>query len=160
MHTGDNILSLSDKESNKRDILLSLLLRRLCAEADWGQYIGPFVYTDSEWTGQYSVPFGVFALFFRCGQDNVLFVLCGNAGKCTGNADNIGYGNGVYVWRIGGTGTLIWYVDDVCVGRIGGIIREMGGLYQLFQCFSAIFYPEGQLSLKDPVICRYRSLCV
>jgi len=30
-------------------------------------------------------------------------------------------------------------VNDVCVGRIGGIIREMGGLYQLFQCFSAIF---------------------
>lgn len=34
----------------------------------------------------------------------------------------------------------------------------MGGLYQLFQCFSAIFYPEGQQSLKDPVMCRYRSL--
>ena len=97
----------------------------MCGKRIWGQYIDPFVYTDSEWTGQYSVPFGVFVLFFRCGQDNVLFVLCGNAGKCTGNADNIGYGNGIYVWRIDGTGTLIWYVNDVCVGRIGGKRTEL-----------------------------------
>ena len=75
-------------------------------------------------------------------RDNILFL----SGKSRINMGNVlsDYGGG----------------NDVCVGRISGIIREMGGLYRLFQCFSAIFYPEGQLSLKDPVICRYRSLCV
>lgn len=61
----------------------------------------------------------------------LLFLLCGNAGKCTGNADDILYGNDVYVWRI------------------GGIIREMGGLYQLFQCFSAIFIQKETIAKRS-----------
>ena len=75
-------------------------------------------------------------------RDNILFL----SGKSRINMGNVlsDYGCG----------------NDVCVGRISGIIREMGGLYRLFQCFSAIIYSEGQPSLRDPVMCRYRSLCV
>lgn len=38
----------------------------------------------------------------------LLFLLCGNAGKHTGNADDIGYEDGVCVGRIGGKRTELW----------------------------------------------------
>lgn len=105
--------------------MLSLSLRRLCAESGLGQYIGPLcIRTANERDTILSLS-GFLSSFFRCGQDNVLFLLCGNAEKRTGNAGDILYGNDVYVWRM------------------GGIIREMGGLYRLFQCFSAIFIRKG-----------------
>lgn len=87
--------------------MLSLSLRRLCAESGFGgNILVPLcIRTANEWDN--IVSRSGFCPLFRCGQDNVLFVLYGNAGKSTGNADNIGYGNGIYVGRIGGTGTLI-----------------------------------------------------
>lgn len=120
--------------------MLSLSLRRLYAESGFGGNILVPLCIRTANERDNIVSRSGFCPLFRCGQDNVSFILCGNAEKRTGNVGDILYGNDVYVWRI------------------GGIMREMGGLYQLFQCFSAIFYPEGQQSLKDPVMCRYRSL--
>lgn len=104
---------------------MSLLLRPLCAESGFGGNILVLLCIRTANERDNMMSLSGFCPLFRRGQDNILFLLCGNAGKRTGNADNIGYGNGVCVWRI------------------GGIIREMGGLYLLFQCFSAIFIRKG-----------------
>lgn len=69
------------------------------------------IWTANEWDN--IVSRSGFCPLFCCGQDNVLFLLCGNAGKRTGYAGDI------------------LYEDGVCVGRIGGMVRsfDMGMMY-------------------------------
>lgn len=86
--------------------MLSLCCVVYARKADWGQYIDPLcIRTANEQDKK--VFLSGFVLFFAAGRIMLLFLLCGNAGKCTGNADDILYEDGVCVGRIGGTGTLI-----------------------------------------------------
>lgn len=81
-----------------------LLLRRLCAESEFGgNILVPLCIRTANERDNIVFLSGFLLSFFAA--DRIMY--CSFYAEMPGNADNIGYGNGVYVWRIGGTGTLI-----------------------------------------------------
>lgn len=107
MHKGIIYCSFRIRKDNKRNISLSLLLHRLCAESRLGgNILAPLCIRTANERDKIVFLSG-FVHFFLCGRIMLLFLLCGNVGKHTGNADDIGYEDGVCIGRIGGTSVLI-----------------------------------------------------